>query len=54
LLAQDAAKAQAWVRGAGGFAKGPRVIEGHDAVIEIASLGIDLPLTEIYACAEHR
>ena len=30
------------------------IIEGPDAVIEIASLGIDLPLAEIYAGAEYR
>jgi hypothetical protein len=42
------------VRGAGGFSPEPRVIEGHDAVIEIASLGIDLPLAVIYAGAEPR
>jgi hypothetical protein len=27
----------------------PKVVKGLDAVIEIASLGIALPLTEIYA-----
>jgi hypothetical protein len=30
------------------------VIEGQDAVIEVVSLGIDLPLAEIYVGAEHR
>jgi Uma2 family endonuclease len=54
VLAQDEAKARAWVRGAKGFSPEPRVIEGHAALIEIASLGIDLPLAEIYAGAEHR
>jgi Uma2 family endonuclease len=49
VLAQEAAKARVWVRGAGGFSPEPRVIEGHTAVIEIASLGIDLALAEIYA-----
>jgi Uma2 family endonuclease len=54
VFAQDEAKARAWVRGAGGYSPEPMIIEGKDAVIEIASLGIDLPLAEIYAGAEHR
>jgi Uma2 family endonuclease len=54
VLAQDEAKARTWVRGAGGFSAQPIVVEGQDAVIEIASLGIDLPLTEIYVGAAHR
>src|SRR3984893_13336461 len=54
VLAQDEAKARAWVRGTGGFSAEPRVIEGHNAVIEIAALGIDLPLAKSYAGAEHR
>ena len=54
VLAQDEAKAWVWARGAGGFSPEPRVIQGHDAVIEIASLGIELPLAEIYAGAEQR
>jgi hypothetical protein len=37
------------MRGAGGFSGKPKVIEGRDAVIEIVSLGIGLPLAEIYA-----
>jgi Uma2 family endonuclease len=54
VFAQDEAKARAWVRGAGGFSPGPVVIEGQAAVIEIAALGINLPLVEIYVGAEHR
>jgi len=53
-LAQEEAKARVWVRGARGFSPEPKVIEGPDAVIEIASLGIDLPLAEIYAGLELR
>jgi Uma2 family endonuclease len=49
VLAQDEAKAQVWMRGAGGFSPDPTVITGHNAVIEFASLGIDVPLAEIYA-----
>jgi len=47
VLAQDEPKARVWVRGAGGISPEPKVIEGLDAIIEIASLGIDLPLAEI-------
>ena len=49
VLAQEAAKTRVWVRGAGGFSPEPKVVEGQTAVIEIASLGIDLALAEIYA-----
>lgn len=49
VLAQEEPKARVWLRGAGGFSGKPKVIEGLDAAIEIASLGIDLPLAEIYA-----
>ncbi len=49
VLAQDEPKARVWARGAEGFSREPRVIKGLDAAIEIASLGIDLPLAEIYA-----
>jgi Uma2 family endonuclease len=49
VLAQDTPKAQVWLRGPRGFARKPKVIAGLDAVIEIGSLGIDLPLAEIYA-----
>jgi Uma2 family endonuclease len=49
VLAQDEPKAWIWVRGSNGFPAGPDVIAGRDAVIHIAPLGIDLPLTQIYA-----
>src|SRR5215468_12715278 len=54
VLTQDEPQARVWVRGAGGFSSKPQVIKGLDAVIKIASLGIDLPLGEIYAGAEYR
>ena len=54
VLAQDEAKALVWLRGARGFSSKPRVIEGLDAMIEIASLGIDVPLAEVYAGLEYR
>jgi hypothetical protein len=38
----------AWV----GARAGRYELEGHGAVIEIAALGIDLPLSEIYAGLE--
>jgi Uma2 family endonuclease len=49
VLAEDEPTARIWVRGAAGFSPEPKVIEGYDAVIAIASLGINLPLAEIYA-----
>lgn len=49
VLAQDEPKVWIWVRGAGGFSPEPMAFEGHEAVIEIVSLGINLPLAEIYA-----
>jgi hypothetical protein len=52
-LAQDEPKVGVWVRSAGGFPGEPKVIEGLGGAIEIASLGIDLPLAEIHAGVEH-
>jgi Uma2 family endonuclease len=49
VLAQDEPKAQVWLRTAEGFSPKPRILEGRDAAIGIASLGIDLPLAELYA-----
>jgi Uma2 family endonuclease len=49
VLAQDAPKTRVWLRGPRGFARKPKVIASLDGVIEVASLGIDLPLAEIYA-----
>jgi Uma2 family endonuclease len=49
VLAQDEPKAWAWLRGAAGFSPGPQVIAGHGARIEIAALGVALPLADIYA-----
>jgi Uma2 family endonuclease len=50
VLAQDEPKAWVWVRGAAGFSPGPNVIAQPNAVIQLpAALGIDLPLSEIYA-----
>jgi Uma2 family endonuclease len=49
VLAQDEAKAWAWVRGGAAFPSSPDVITGHAAIIEIAALAISLPLSEIYS-----
>ncbi|MGA2125805.1 MAG: Uma2 family endonuclease [Xanthobacteraceae bacterium] len=49
VLSQDEPKVWAWVRDAAGFPCGPQVITGHDARIEIAALGVTLPLADIYA-----
>jgi Uma2 family endonuclease len=49
VLAQDAPKAWAWVRGTAGFLPDPTVVAGHDGLIEIAALRIKVPLSEIYA-----
>src|SRR5579859_3826845 len=47
VLAQDEAKARVWMRGASGFLGEPNLVEGRNAVIAIASLGVDLLLEEI-------
>jgi Uma2 family endonuclease len=54
VLAQDEPSVRAWVRGAEGFSPEPKIIKGQHAAIEIASLGIALPLAEIYADAAPR
>ena len=54
VLAQDEPKVWVWARGAGEFSPQPKVVEGQDAVIAIASFGIALPLAEIYAGVEQQ
>lgn len=49
VLAQDEAKVRAWLRAGAGFPSSPDVAVGQDAIIEIAALGISLPLSEIYS-----
>jgi Uma2 family endonuclease len=49
VLSQDEPKAWTWVRGASDFAPGPEVITGLDGRIRVATLGIDVALSEIYA-----
>jgi Uma2 family endonuclease len=53
VLAQDEPKAWVWARGAEGFSSTANEVEGEEAVIEITSLGVHLPLAEIYAGIEH-
>jgi Uma2 family endonuclease len=52
VLAQDEPRAR--VCGPAGFSPEPKVLDGHDAVIEIASLGIDVSLGAIYAGVAHQ
>ncbi|HEY2136415.1 MAG TPA: Uma2 family endonuclease [Xanthobacteraceae bacterium] len=49
VLAQDEAKAWVWVRGNAGFPAGPDVVAGDEASIRIEALGVEPPLSEIYA-----
>jgi Uma2 family endonuclease len=48
VLSQDEPKAWVWVRGAAGFAAGPEVMKGGEAVIRIPVLSIEFPLAEVY------
>jgi Uma2 family endonuclease len=48
VLSQDEPKAWAWVRNASGFMPGPDVVKGHDGVLRITALTIEVPLSEIY------
>ena len=48
VLSQDVPKVWAWVRSASGFSPGADVVNGHDGVIRIAALAIEVPLSEIY------
>jgi len=46
---QDRAECVLWPRGAdGAFAEEPVTVDGHDAVIEVAGLGVYIPLAGIY------
>jgi Uma2 family endonuclease len=54
VLAQDEPRVRVWARGPAGFSPEPMVLDGHEAVIKIGSLGIDLLLAEIYAGVERQ
>jgi Uma2 family endonuclease len=49
VFAQDEIKAWVWRRGANGLPVGPELFEGQNAVVRIETLGIELPLREVYA-----
>jgi Uma2 family endonuclease len=49
VVAQDEPKVWAWLRNGDRFSPGPLVVEGLDASVTIPPLGLDLPLTEIFA-----
>ncbi|MDC7787277.1 Uma2 family endonuclease [Rhodoplanes sp. TEM] len=48
VVAHDEPKAWVWTRAAGGFPAGPVVIDDPAAVIDVPSLGLALPLADIY------
>lgn len=48
VLSQDEPKVWVWVRNASGFTPGPDVVKGHDRVLRITALAIDVPVSEIY------
>lgn len=49
VLSQDEPKVWVWTRSTAGFSARPDVIEGQDALIEVAALGVSIPMREIYA-----
>jgi len=49
VSSQDEPKAWVWPRGAQGFAPGPQIIAGLDNAIHVEALGVDLPLSAVYA-----
>lgn len=49
VLAQDEAKAWAWIMTADRFSPGPAVVGGEDAIIRVPALELELPLAELYA-----
>jgi Uma2 family endonuclease len=49
VFSQDEPKAWVWPRSSGGFAPGPQVVAGADQTIRIGDLGLELPLSAIYA-----
>ncbi|EJW09982.1 hypothetical protein A33M_0694 [Rhodovulum sp. PH10] len=49
VVAQDEPKVWLWVRGENGFPAGPQPIAGRDAMARTPPLGLDLPLSEVFA-----
>jgi Uma2 family endonuclease len=53
VFSQDEVKVWTWMRSERGeFSAGPGILQGREAVVTIAALGIELPLSEIYAEVE--
>lgn len=48
VLAQNEAKAWAWIREDAGFAPGPSVVTGMTAALSVPSLAVELPMAELY------
>jgi Uma2 family endonuclease len=48
VLSQDEPKAWAWVRNTSEFTPGPDVVKGHEGVLRITTLAIDVRLSGIY------
>ncbi|MDC7982723.1 Uma2 family endonuclease [Rhodoplanes sp. TEM] len=49
VVAQDEPKVWFWVREGDRFSPGPHVVESLDAAVAISPLGLDLPMTDIFA-----
>lgn len=50
VFSQNECKAWTWVRGEAGFAPGPQVVTGREAIIGLhPALGLNLPLADVYA-----
>ena len=49
VLAQNEAKAWVWQRESSEFRPGPLVIAGVEEIVRVPTLGVELPLAEIYA-----
>ena len=52
VLAQDEPKAWIWIRGPEGFSPAATVV-GTDGTIAVPSLGIEIPLSEVYRGLDH-
>ena len=49
VVAQHEPKAWLWLRTASGFSSIPEVIDGRDSSIQVPTLSVELPLSQIYA-----
>jgi hypothetical protein len=48
ICAQDEARVWGWTRSEGAWPDAPEVLEGLAAAVQVPSLGITLPLADIY------